>query len=396
MTPGQKAILALSESRKVLSAHLGIGEELRSADWATDLDKLTKAVQSRDAEVAATSLAEPIPEERRDDAQGGELRAMITAANVGAIFEAVMEHRAIDGREGELQRHYGLASNSIPLALLREELRAVTPGAGEVGQSQQPILDYVFPMSVGAFLGVDMPTVPVGDAVFPVLTSKLTVTAAAENGTAPETTGAFSADVLTPARLQASFFYSREDRARFAGMDAALRENLSMGLGDALDAQIVNGTNGLLNGTVLANHNVTTETTYELYREQFAYGRVDGRFAGTAGDIRIVMGSGAYAHAAAQYRGNNDNMDALASLMAATGGVRVSAHVPIVASTRQNAVIRLGNRRDMVAPIWEGIALIPDEITKAGDGQIVITAVMLHNVKVVRAEGFYKQQTQHA
>ena len=147
-------------------------------------------------------------------------------------------------------------------------------------------------MSVGAFLGVDMPTVPVGDAVFPVLTSKLTVTAAAENGTAPETTGAFSADVLTPARLQASFFYSREDRARFAGMDAALRENLSMGLGDALDAQIVNGTNGLLNGTVLANHDVTTETTYALYREQFAYGRVDGRFAGTAGDIRIVMGSG--------------------------------------------------------------------------------------------------------
>ena len=100
----------MSESRKVaVRSPWPLREEVRSADWATDLDKLTKAVQSRDAEVAAASLAEPVPEERRDDAQGGELRAMITAANVGAIFEAVMEHRAIDGREGELQRHYGLA-----------------------------------------------------------------------------------------------------------------------------------------------------------------------------------------------------------------------------------------------------------------------------------------------
>ena len=41
----------------------------------------------------------------------------------------------------------------------------------------------------------------------------------------------FSAEVLSPSRIQASFFYSREDRARFAGMDESLRENLSDGLG---------------------------------------------------------------------------------------------------------------------------------------------------------------------
>ena len=50
----------------------------------------------------------------------------------------------------------------------------------------------------------------------------------------------------------------------------------------------------------------------------------------------------------------------------------------------------------MVAPIWEGVTLIPDEITKAGTGQIVVTAVMLHAVKIIRTAGFYKQQTQHA
>ena len=39
--------------------------------------------------------------------------------------------------------------------------------------------------------------------------------------------------------------------------------------------------------------------------------------------------------------------------------MKVSAHVPPVASKKQNAVVRLGMRRDMVAPIWEGLTLIP-------------------------------------
>ena len=42
------------------------------------------------------------------------------------------------------------------------------------------------------------------------------------------------------------------------------------------------------------------------------------------------------------------------------------------------------------------MSLIPDEVTKAKQGQIVITAVMLHAVKILRADGFYKQETQHA
>lgn len=82
--------------------------------------------------------------------------------------------------------------------------------------------------------------------------------------------------------------------------------------------------------------------------------------------------------------------------MQVTGGVRVSAHVPAAVGNKQNAIVRLGMRRDMVAPIWEGVTLIPDEITLAKNGQIVITAVMLHAVKLLRAGGFYKQQTQHA
>ena len=202
---------------------------------------------------------------------------------------------------------------------------------------------------------------------------------------------------MSPSRLQASFFYSREDRARFAGMDAALRQNLGDALSDKLDQQILVGTNGLLTGSVLADHNASAVTTYANYRSTHAYGRVDGKYANAVGDIRIAMGAATYAHASAAFRSDNaGDRAAIEDLMQVTGGVKVSAHIPAVSGNKQNAVIRLGMRRDMVAPIWEGVTLIPDEITKAGSGQIVVTAVMLHAIKVLRVAGFYKVQSQHA
>ena len=264
-----------------------------------------------------------------------------------------------------------------------------------MGASEQPVISAVFANSVGSFLGVDQPTVGAGDAVYPIITSRASVKGPfTGSDEAAETTGAFEAELLKAERLQASFFYRRTDAARFSGMSGALRENLSMALSDALDKEIVAGTDGLLTGTNLPNNNVTAATTYDLFLEQFGFSRVDGRYAGSVADLRSVMGAGSYARAGAVYRGNASDRTAASELDRLTAGVRVSAHIPAVASARQNNVIRLGMRRDMVSPIWEGVTLIPDEITQAKKGEIVITAVLLHAVKIVRTEGFRKQQVQ--
>ena len=136
------------------------------------------------------------------------------------------------------------------------ETRAVTPAPSDVGQNQSTIIPGVFPQSCAAFMGIDTPTVAVGEAIYPVLATNATVGTPAENAAQAETTGSFTADVLSPSRLQASFFYSREDRARFSGMDEALRMNLSEALADGLDQQILAGTNGLASpAATLANHN---------------------------------------------------------------------------------------------------------------------------------------------
>ena len=107
-----------------------------------------------------------------------------------------------------------------------------------------------------------------------------------------------------------------------------------------------------------------------------------------------MVGASVYADMGATYRNNSVDRNVIDRLMEISGGLKVSAHVPAAVSNKQNAVIRLGSRRDMVAPIWNGITILVDEITKAKAGQIVITAVMLHAVKILRQDGFYKSEVQ--
>ena len=405
MSPFQILLIEQSEHREKVNTILAVEGEKRTDEQKADLTKSTDRLKAMEPDLRAAVVADEadkakLKTEFAEGAEGAELRALISGSSMSDVFSAAIEHRATDGKTAELQAHYKVNANQIPLALLRQsvEHRAVTPAPGNVGVSQAEITPGVFPQSAAEFLGIDMPTVANGDAVYPVLTQNAAVEALAENAAGTETTGAFTADLLGPSRLQASFFYSREDRARFAGMDASLRQNLGDALADKLDDQILTGTNGLLTGTILANHNVTATTSYALYRSQLAYGRVDGTYAGSVADVRVLVGSGTYGHAAGVFRSANaGDRAAVEDLQSATGGVRVSAHVPAVDSNnRQNALVRLGMRRDYVAPIWEGVTLIPDEITKAASGQIVVTAVMLYAIKLLRAGGFYKQQTQHA
>ena len=404
MTPLQTAEVRAGEIRIRLSELAT--ETTLTDEYRAELDTLRVEYGDVERKLAALRItdAPPTPITMRTG-EGREFRELLRQGNVGDVFHAAIHGGVTSGATAELQKHFGLETRQVPLAMLirrfptegeEMEYRAATAAPGEVQQNSQPVLNYVFPDSLGVFMGISMPSVPAGDAVFPILTNAPDVGTPAESIEQAETAGTFTGDVLTPRRVQAAYSYSHEDRARFPQMDAALRESLSEGISDQLDKELLVGTGGLLAATNLDNHNVSTVTTYALYRSQFAYGRVDGRYASMTGDLRVIMGAGTYAHAAAQYRGNNDNMDALMSLQDATGGVRVSAHVPIVASSKQNAVIRLGMRGDMVQCVWSGVTIIPDEVTRAAFGEIKITALGLFAQKILRTDGFYKQQTQHA
>ena len=407
MTDLQKLESRLGAVRVRLSEIAGaeLTDETRS-----ELDTLRIEYQDLEKRADAARMAGDMSPDKpatTETSEGREYGQLITRSNIGEIFDASFTHKPLTGATGELQTHLGMDLNQVPLALLRRqqpedgrlEVRAVTPAPANVGTNQMPTLMYVFPMSAASFLGVNQPTVGVGEQLFPIMTNAPDVGTPAENAAQSETTGAFSTETLAPRRLQASYFYSIEDRNRFAGMAESLRESLEMGLSDGLDDQILTGTDGFFTGTNLGNHNVTAETTFDLYMSQFAYGRVDGRYANSASEIATVMGATSYAHAGAVYRNTTVDRNSLERLQEVTGGVRVSSHVPAAAGTplKQNAVMRVGmNGQAAVAPVWDGIQLIPDNITKASSGQIVITAIMLYNFKIIRTADFFKQQIQLA
>ena len=325
---------------------------------------------------------------------------LVSKADLGGIFQAAMSGQLPAGAERELQEELKLDGNSVPLALLRRhdeaELETRTtgvtpvPATGSIGMSQSEIIPAVFPQSATAYLGIPQPTVPVGERVYTVLTTSAAPGTPAKGAEQAHSAAAFTGYVLSPARIQGSVFFAREDRARLTGLNEALRSNLGDTLADELDQQVLTGTDGLLTGTNLANNNASAIDTFATYRSRFAYSRVDGKFASTAGELRLLVGSATYAHAASVYRGNNSDLDALASLMSATGGVRVSANMTAVSGNKQNVIVRRGGRQDAVTPIWEGISLITDEVTQAQAGEIVVTAVMLYATKILRADGFSK------
>ena len=389
--------LALSETRERLNVinalpDADVTDAIRTEEGALAAKLPTMEQEYRSA-LQTEDGARTTPTEA--DAETRERLQLVSRASLGAIFARAVEHRATAGAESELQAALGLAPNQVPIDLLRApvEERAITPAPTFVGASEHAVLLPVFADGDAAFLSVDQVTVPNGDAVFPVLTNRPTVGGPHVDSTeVPETTGAFDAELVKPERLQSAFTYRRVDAARFSAMGESLRAALSESLSEALDVQIVAGADGLLGGTNLANHAQAAVDTYGTYVSKFGFARVDGRYAPTAKSIKVLMGSAGYAHAGSVYRGDQSQESAVDRLMAIGGGVRVSAHVPAVTSTKQQTIVRLGARRDMVAGLWQGITIIPDEITRAKQGEIVITAVMLVGVKVLRAGGFYKAE----
>ena len=146
-------------------------------------------------------------------------------------------------------------------------------------------------------------------------------------------------------------------------MDAALRENLSAGLSDGFDKQILAGTNGLFTGTNLANNNQTTnDDLRQLTCSNLVWNQIDGRYADH--DFRTWPWWWALRPIrtwARPTRNTSVDRSALDRIMELVSGVRVSAHVPVPGTNRQNVVIRRGMSTSVVAPIWEGITIIPDE-----------------------------------
>jgi len=399
MTQLQKLTVRASEVRQRLNELAAV--DSLSDEQRADADKLANEYNDVETRMRAATIAESGQEAGTETIETPEKREyteLVDKAEIGQIVTAAVEHRATDGATDELQKHLGLQPNQVPLDMLgarqvEHRTTGVTPAPGDVGRAQRPIIPAVFPQAATTWLQIGQERVPTGDAVFTVVSTSAAAGTPAEGADHAHSTGAMTATVLSPARIQASLFYSREDRARLQGLAEAWRTNLSDALADKLDEEVIDT---LLTGTTLSANNASAADSYASYRKRFAYDAVDGTWASTVGDLRVLVGADTYGDMAATYRANESDMNALGALMQETGGVRVTAHAPATTGNKQNGVIRRGSRKDFALGIWEGVTIIVDEVTQAKAGEIVLTAVMLHAKAVLRTAGFRKVQAQHS
>ena len=379
--PDDKLTPELRSERDTLDAKYADGE----VKFRASLKSL------RDEQEAGTTI----------DSAALELRQLEARSSLGDIAAGVLSQHPCEGASRELQQANHLKPNQVPLALMRspmveERTSGITPGPANAGADQRPIIPAIFPSSVAAFLGITGQSVGVGEQAFAVVSTSATPGAPAEGAEQSHSTGAFTSVALVPARLQASMFFSVEDAARIAGLSDALRMNLSDALSDELDDQILtNSTNGLFSGSNLADHDATAVGTFVTLKKRVVYDAIDGRYANNAGDLRVVLGAASYAFAGGVYRGNNSDVDALESIMGKVAGVRVSSHVPAPASNKQELIVARGTAQHVAVALW-GIDLVEDPYSMAKTGEVILTARMLHAIKILRAAGYRKVELQHA
>ena len=216
-----------------------------------------------------------------------------------------------------------------------------------------------------------------------------------DSSDAAQTNGTFVANALPPERLQASYSYRASDAARFAGLDSSLRLALNSGLTEALDDQAISGSDGLLTATNLPNANVTALTSWLQYLDRLLYGRVDGRFARSPSDVRILLGSAVFSHLSTLYKSSESDETGSERLAARSGGLAVSPHIPALSNKRQNVLMRLGMAAGAaVQPLWNAVSILVDPFSKSVQGEVVVTATLMANFAITDGSRWHKQQVQ--
>ena len=326
-------------------------------------------------------------------AETRELRKLASKGSVDRILRAAVRGWGIsDGPEHELQSHFDLDSNVLPLVmLLDDETRAAASFGTSPGTpgTTPGISGQVFGDSASVFANVRFEDVEPGVRIHPVITTGA-LTAGSNNVSTPdksaevtETDAVLSVKELTPKRVQHGFSYTLEDAATYPGLDLGLRRNLRQGLRDKVDEQILNrGSDGLLKfGTQPTGP--SAESTAQSYIA--AASAVDGRFATRESEVKMLVGETIYAHMAGRALATGDGRTVTDKL---GDRVRVSPHVPAYASDMQDAVVCKGNAFQTVCAIWPGIPILVDSASRGAHGEVRLWAVLMHDFAILRTEGY--------
>ena len=401
-----------SETREKINTMLGQPEADRSDTFTADLRAMTTKSIDLEVEYRAASQAAADTVEKATtitlDAETQELLELRSKSRFGRFLASAISGRAIDGVEAEYRSAAG-GGDGIPLDLFEQdrpksslEFRAdaatVVPSAAQ-GDNVAALQPFVFSESIAPMLGIDMPLVGSGNHTEPRISVSLTA-GVKTKGTAQDSTAATIVGVTAkPRRIAARLTVPLEDIASFGNntYESSLRENARSVLGHEYDNQIINGngTSPNVEGLLDQLNNPTnpgTIATFDLFVAGAMEG-IDGLFAKTLRDVRLIVNPATYQLAGGKFRGTDGEMTALSHLSAQLGSFSTNSRMPAKAGNIAKAIIYRAGRpgiRTAVHPQWGSIA-IDDIYTDAASGQRHFTlSVLVGSKLLITQPGAYR------
>ena len=415
MTNLQKIRLRLSKVRARLNAISGLEGETFTDEIREEASALQAEYADLETRHQAAIVAEGEPETRatEPDAELRERLALRGRASLTAYLRARLQGRGVTGAEAELADAAG-CGDGIPLELWdvpgREgdilERRDVTAAPGTVGVNLAPIAPAIFAPSIAPRLGIEMPRVESGTYASATISTSLTAAAKAKGADAVASAAGFTVTSATPKRISGRLSLTLEDiaAAGAANFEAALRENLSMVMSDALDNAIINGTGA--DGQVAGLFKQIPDPeiiaglgpyTFDDFVSSFAAG-IDGLWASRMKEVSILCGPETYRLSARTFR------DAAAADLGSVsfadyaaenfGDWFTNARMPVAGAKKQEGILYRRGRamRTAVCPHWNTIQ-IDDIYSGSASGTRHLTAHVLLGDVILVQPGAYAQHS---
>ena len=364
------------------------------ADDSPDFEALKNEYDGLEVELrSALEQENRAAESRPEDGAGAEIRSLRRRASLGVYLLGMAAGRHLEGAEAELRAaEFGDEERDdlLPLSLLlpaepREPETRADAASGPftaIQENQASIAGRVFAQSAGAYMGVSTPTVAVGTASYPALSTGTTADVRSDGVGKDAEAATVGVVQINPVRLSAGYLFAVEDLSRLRGLEEALAADLRAVLSDKRDALIINGQAavanvspamvGLLDGTTLTPPDDPAAVS-ALFDYLGAFdNRIDGKISTDGSNVRVLVGSDTHKHALGRSSG-----DILLRNILPAGRFRSSAQIAAAASTiAQGLTYAQSDARGFVAPVWAGVSVIRDPYSKASEGQVRLTLTM--------------------
>ena len=319
------------------------------------------------------------------------MRDLIASASIVDFIAEANGSAALDGASLELRAEVmGDEPNYMPLEMLlisgagvEHRADAVTNIGSAIQDSQMPIMGRVFAQSAVEYLGVNSPVVPVGTVSYPRLSGGTEADVRSPGQELDGTVATLTTEAINPVRLTSSYTFSGESLVKVRGFEEALRRDVRGVLGEKRDQLAINGqaasgnsspaVEGIINSLTNPTNPTVTKTALQVLAD--IDGAVDGKYASTSDQVRLLVDARAYKFALNLQIPTSgqllrDRLDA--------SRFRVSANMPAPASNDATIIRYAAGTpgRGFFMPTWSGLEMVVDPYTLAKKGQRILTAIM--------------------